>query len=68
VGPRGTRARHPPGGSWPPPLASGLLPKILVLVLSRKKSPKSFMAFGLRLVLIFCKTKTGQKTATGTGH
>jgi MFS family permease len=50
-----------PGGSWPPPLASGVLPKLLVFILSRKKSPKSFMAFGLRLVLIFCKTKNRQK-------
>ena len=70
--PRGTRARHPPearpGASWAPPASSGPLPKLLVFILSNKKSPKSFMAFGLRLVLIFCKTKTGQKTATGTGH
>ena len=33
-----------------------------------KKSPKSFTAFGLRLVLIFCEVKNKQKTATGTGH
>ena len=33
-----------------------------------KKSPKSFAAFGLRLVLIFCDVKNKQKTATGTGH
>ena len=62
--PRGTRAR--PGGSWAPPGSSGLFPKLLVFILD--KSPKSFVAFGLHLVLIFCKTKTGQKTATGTGH
>ena len=42
-----------PGGSWPPPLSSGLLPKLLVSLMSRKKSPKSFMVFGLRLELIF---------------
>ena len=33
-----------------------------------KKSPKSFAAFGLRLVLIFCEVKNKQKTATGTWH
>ena len=70
--PQGTRARLPPqahpGASWAPPRASGLLPMLLVFLWSNKKSPKSFVAFGLRLVLIFCKTKTGQKTATGTGH
>ena len=69
--PRGTRVRLPPqarpGGSWAPPGYSGLLPKLLVFFWSNKKSPKSFIAFGLHLVLIFCKTKTGQKTATGTG-
>ena len=31
-----------PGGLWPPPGASGLLPKLLVFVMSRKKSPKQF--------------------------
>ena len=50
-----------PGASWAPPGASGLLPKLLVFILANKKSSKS-------LVLIFCKTKTGQKTKTGTGH
>ena len=67
-----TRARQEaqarPGGLWPPPRSSGPLPKLLVFILANKKSPKSFVAFGLRLVLIFCKTKIGQKTATGTGH
>jgi hypothetical protein len=33
-----------------------------------KKSTKSFAAFGLRLIGIFCKSKIGQKTATGTWH
>jgi hypothetical protein len=33
-----------------------------------KKSTKSFAAFGLRLIWIFCKTKTGQKTSTSTWH
>src|SRR5215216_68766 len=33
-----------------------------------KKSTKSFAAFGLRLVLIFCEVKNKPKTATGTWH
>ena len=42
----------------PPPEASS--------VMSRKKSSKSFVAFGLRLVLISWKTKNKQKTTTST--
>jgi hypothetical protein len=63
---------HPP---WarpvalsPPRRSSGLLPKLLGSLLSRKKSSKSSVVFGLRLVLISWKTKNRQKTATGTGH
>ena len=37
-------------------------------LLVQKKYPKSFVAIGLRLVLIFCEVKNKQKTATGTGH
>ena len=53
--PQGIRAR--PLGSRPIPLwrlcePSGLLSKSPGSLLSRKKSPKSFMAFGLCLVLI----------------
>ena len=33
-----------------------------------KKSPKSFAAFGLRLVLISCDAKNMQKTTTSTWH
>ena len=33
-----------------------------------KKSPRSFAAFVLCLVLIFCEVKNKQKTATGTVH
>ena len=33
-----------------------------------KKSPKSFAAFGLRLVLISYDVKNMQKTTTGTWH
>ena len=31
-----------PGGSWPPPLSSGLLPKLLVSLMYRKKISKKF--------------------------
>ena len=58
-GPQGTRARA--GGSWPPPLSSDFLPKLLVPLMSRKKPSKSFMAFGLCLVVISQKTKNRQK-------
>ena len=33
-----------------------------------KKSPKSFAAFGLRLIGIFCEVKNKQETTSGTGH
>ena len=38
------------------------------LLYPEKKSPQSFVAFGLRLVLIFSKTKNRQKTTTSTRH
>src|SRR3990170_3139827 len=57
----------PRGGVLPPgPPLVLLLPNRCLLV--QKKSPKSFAAFGLRLVLIFCEVKNKQKRATGTGH
>ena len=73
------RGPHEPPGCAPPPRArrgaswvtapsSHPLPKLPGSLMSRKKSPKSFVAFGLRLVLIFWKTKNRQKTTTGTGH
>ena len=37
-------------------------------LLVQKRSPKSFAAFGLRLILIFREVKNKEKTATGTGH
>ena len=37
-------------------------------LLVQKKSPKSFAAFGLRLVLIFYEVKNKLKTPTDTGH
>ena len=62
----GPQAR--PGGLCPPwgtPLV--LLWPILCLLV-QKKSPKSFAAFGLRLVLISCDVENMQKTTTGTWH
>ena len=53
VGPTGL----PAGASLAPKLSS-----------DPKKSPKSFAAFGLGLVLIFCEVKNKQKTTTGTEH
>ena len=35
--------------------------------LGRKNSPKSLMAFGLRLVLIFCEVKYKQKQQMALG-
>ena len=71
-GPIGKRARPTPWAclvALPSPLlSSGLLPKLLGSLLSRKKSPKCFVAFRLHLVLIFWKTKNKQKTTTGTRH
>ena len=40
-----------------PHTSSGLLPKLLGSLMSRKKSSKSFLSFGLRLILISWKTK-----------
>jgi hypothetical protein len=47
---------------------SGLLSKLPGCLVVQEKSSKSFVPFGLRLVLIFCKDKNKEKTATGTGH
>ena len=61
----------PLGAPWwdvvPTGLPSGpfLAPK---LSFGPKKSPKSFAAFGLRLIGIFREVKNKQKTATDTGH
>jgi hypothetical protein len=68
--PRGARqaplAR--PGGWCPPRAASPILLLSFGCLLAQKKFTKSFASFGLRLVWIFCKSETGQKTATGTWH
>ena len=55
------------GASWATAPSSRPLPKLPGSLMS-KKLPKSFVAFGLRLVLIFYKTKNKQKIATGTRH
>ena len=40
----------------------------ILCLLAQKKSQKSFAAFRLHLVLIFCEIKNEQKTTSGTGH
>jgi hypothetical protein len=57
-----------PGGCCPPRSPSPVLLHIPGCLLAQKKSTKCFAAFGLRLIWIFCNSKTGQKTATGTWH
>ena len=57
-----------PGGLCPPRVASPSHLWSIGCLLAQKNSIKSFAAFGLRLIWIFCKSKTGQKTATGTWH
>ena len=64
-------APAPPGAPWwvvlPSELPSGT--SLAHRVSSGpEKSAKSFAAFGLRLVLIFCDVKNKQKITTGTGH
>jgi hypothetical protein len=59
------------GVPWCFVVPTGLLPGAFLapkVSSGPKKSPKSFDAFGLRLVLIFCEVKNKQKIATGTGH
>jgi len=48
---------HPPGAALAHLVPSG-----------PKKSAKSFVVFGLRLILISYEVKSKQKTATVTGH
>src|SRR3990172_10136101 len=56
------------GGCCPPQAPSPVLLWPSGCLLAQKNSPKSFAAFGLHLIWIFCKSKIGQKTATGTWH
>ena len=57
-----------PSGWWPPWATSRVLLQPILALLVHKKYPKSFAAFGLRLVLNLCVVKNKQKTTTGTGH
>jgi hypothetical protein len=64
-------APGPPGVPWWVMPTTGRLfgtSSDLQLSSGPKKSTKSFASFGLHLIWIFCKSKTGQKTATGTWH
>ena len=57
-------ASGPPGAPWCLVVPTGLLPGAFLApkVSSGPKKPsKSFVAFGLRLVLIFCEVKNKQK-------
>ena len=73
--PRG--GHNPPGRAWPPGVPRWVVPPsghpsgtslAHPSCFGPKKSAKTFVAFGLRLVLIFCEVKDKQKTATSTGH
>ena len=64
-------APGPPGLPWwvvPPSGHPQVLLWPIMGVLVHKKSPKSFAVFGLYLILISCKVKNKQKTATDTRH
>ena len=64
-------APGPPGAPWWVVLPSGLPSDTSLahwMASGPKKSTKSFTAFGLCLILIFCDVKNKQKTTTGTGH
>jgi hypothetical protein len=71
-GPPPTRARlgllARPGGLCPPRAATPSHLRSFGCLLAQKNFTKSFAAFGLRLIWIFCESKTGQKTTTGTWH
>ena len=73
--PEATTTHHgTPGASGVPWCLVGPLGLLLGASLAHwlssgpKKSPKIFIAIGLRLVLIFYKVKNKQKTTTGTWH
>ena len=67
-----TRARMDfvarPGGLCPPRGNPQAQPGPITFFLVHKKSPWSFVAFGLHLILISCDVKNMQKIATRTGH
>ena len=69
----GTTHQGAPAQARPGGLCSPQSPPLVLLwpnrcLLVQKKTPKSFAAFGLRLVLISYEVKNKQKTATGTRH
>ena len=57
-----------PGGLCPPRGTPQVLLWPIGSLLVHKKSTKTFMAFGVRLISISCDVKNKQKTASGTGH
>ena len=57
-----------PGGLCLPRGTPQAQPGPVVFLLSHKNSPWSFVAFGLRLILISRDVKNMQKTTTGTWH
>ena len=57
-----------PGGLCPPRGTPQVQPEPIAFLLAHKKSSWSFMAFGLRLILISCDVKNMEKTGTRTGH
>ena len=57
-----------PGGLSPPQDSPQVHPGPNIFLLVHKKSPWSFVEFGLRLILIFCDVKNMEKIATGTWH
>ena len=61
----------PPGAPWwvvPPSGHPQVQPGPIAFLLAHKKSSWSFVAFGLRLILISCDVKNMDKTTTGTWH
>ena len=65
-------APGPPGVPWWVVPPSGHPSQVqrgpIAFVLAHKKSSWSFVAFGLRLILISCDVKNMEKIGTGTGH
>ena len=56
------------GGSWPPPLSSGPLSKLLVSLMSRKKISKKFRGIWTSFGTDILENQKRQKTTTSTGH
>jgi hypothetical protein len=56
-----------PHATRSPGATPGSPSKLPVSFIAKKKSPKSFVPFQLRLIWIFCETKTGQKQQLARG-